>query len=147
MTTAARQETLRLLEDEVKAKVRAGAKIPTGSEHAWRNIPDLIRRLITAIPPNLSVQNQLILDLQEYSDMICVVAPTVIKAAYTRDIPLQTMRMHIIAMMENYKIPILETKYRDIELRWQRRLVEIFHSIRYDNETVAYPGVWIDDVV
>jgi len=145
MTTKARQETLILLEDEVKAKVRAGAKIPTESEHAWRNIPDLIRRLITAIP--LMAHGQLILDLQEYSDMICVVAPTVIKAAYTRDIPLQTMRMHIIAMMENYKIPILETKYRDIELRWQRRLVEIFHSIRYDNETVAYPGVWIDDVV
>jgi hypothetical protein len=138
MTTKTRQETLILLEDEVKAKVRAGAKIPTGSEHAWRNIPDLIRRLITAIPQR--AHGQLILDLQEYSDMICVVAPTVIKAAYTRDIPLQTMRMHIIAMMENYKIPILETKYRDIELRWQRRLVEIFHSVRYDNETVSMYG-------
>jgi hypothetical protein len=145
MTTKARQETLILLEDAVKAKVRAGAKIPTESEHAWRNIPDLIRRLITAIPPR--THGQLILDLQEYSDMICVVAPTVIKAAYTRDIPFQTMRMHIIAMMENYKIPILETKYRDIELHWQRRLVEIFHGVRYDDETIAYPSPCIDDLV
>jgi hypothetical protein len=141
MTTEARRETLSLLEEDVRAKVRAGANIPTGSEHAWRDIPDLIRRLVTAIPSNLRAHGQLILDLQQYSDMICAVAPTVIKAAYTRDMPLQTMRMHMIAIMETHKIPILQTNYWMIEVHWQRRLVEIFHGVRYDHETVAYPGI------
>lgn len=135
----AKEETLRILDENIKARVLAGAKIPTGSEHAWRNIPNLITRLITAIPPRL--HGQLILDLQEYSDLICSVAPFVIKAAYTRDLPLQTMRMHLIDIMTTHHVPILETKFWTIELHWHRHVVEIFHGIRYDDEIVDYPGI------
>jgi len=138
------EEVLCLLEENIKAKVIAGANIPTKLEHAWRDIPDLIRRLITAIPP--SVQANLILDLQKYSDMVCAVAPTVIKATYTRDIPLQTMRMHIMSIMKVYHVPIENTKCWTIELCWQRRVVEIFHNVRYDDENVNYPkSPTIDD--
>jgi hypothetical protein len=137
--TMAKEETLRLLDENIKAKVMAGAKIPTGSEDAWRDIPNLITRLLTAIPPNL--YDQLILDLQEYSNMICAVAPFVVKAAYTRDLPLQTMRMHLIDIMKTHRVPIVETKYWTIGVRWQRHVVEIFYNVRYDNKTVADPGI------
>uniref|UniRef100_A0A6C0LF80 Uncharacterized protein n=1 Tax=viral metagenome TaxID=1070528 RepID=A0A6C0LF80_9ZZZZ len=128
MTTVSREETLRLLDDVIK--VQEGAKIPTKPEHKWRDIPDLIRRLLTVIP---ATERDLIRDLQQYNT-ICTIAPFVIKAAYTRDTPLQIMRMHIITIMEQYDIPILNTRPWTIANLWQRYVVEIFHSLRYDNE-------------
>jgi len=122
------KETLLLLEENVKAKTNS---CPI-SEHSWRNIPDLIKRLISAIP---SVQQKLILDLQEYSDMVCTVAPTLVKAAYTYDIPLQIMRMHIMKIMKNYHVPIENTKFWTIELCWQRHVVEIFHHVIFELPT------------
>jgi len=132
MATDRREETMRLLEEAIKSKVLDGAKIPTEQQHQWRDIPDLIRRLLTAIPLE---QTTLIQDLQEYNNMISRSAPFVIKAAYTSDIPLQTMRLHIITIMEAHGVPIVNTQPWTIHLLWHRRVVEIFHSLRYDNET------------
>lgn len=141
------QETLRILNEEIKAKVEAGAKIPTMPQHKWRDIPDLIRRLITAIPPD---QESLLHQLQEYSNVTSCIAPFVVKAGYTRELPLQVMRMHIATIAEQYKIPIVNTRPWTIDILWHRRVVEIYHSIRYDAQTVKCPYVCsspcIDDV-
>lgn len=136
MTTDPREETLCLLEENIKAKVLEGAKIPTKPEHQWRDIPDLIRRLVTAIPLE---HTTLIRGLQEYSNMISRCAPFLIKAAYTRDMPLQIMRLHVITIMEAHHIPIVNTQPWTIDLLWHSRVVEIFHSLRYDNETTKCP--------
>lgn len=147
MSTNPREETLRLLEENIKTRVAGGAKIPTKPEHEWRNVPDLIRRLLTAIPPD---KVDLIRELQEYSNMICTVAPFVVKASYTRDLPLQTMRMHISSIMEAHNVPITNTRPWTIQTLWHRPVVEIFHSIRYDSKQMKCPYVCsspcIDDV-
>lgn len=141
------QETLCLLNEEIKAKVEAGAKIPTMPQHKWRDIPDLIRRLITAIPPD---QESLLHQLQEYSNVTSCIAPFVVKASYTRDLPLRVMRMHIATIAQQYKIPIVNTRPSTIDILWHRHVVEIYHSIRYDAQTMKCPyectSPCIDDV-
>ena len=141
------KETLQLLEENIKQKVLEGAKIPTKDEHMWRDIPDLIRRMITVISVK---QVGLISDLQQYSDMISNF-PYLVKASYTRDIPFQTMRMHLITIIEEHDIPIVNTHPREIDTLWHRHLVEIFHNLRYDSKTVACPYIHtnpcIDDLV
>ena len=136
MSTNPREETLRLLEENIKTRVAAGAKIPTKPEHEWRNIPDLIRRLLTAIPPD---KVDLIRELQEYSNMICTVAPFVVKAGYTRDLPLQTMRLHISSIMEVHNVPITNSRPWTIQTLWHRPVVEIFHNQRYDSKQMKCP--------
>jgi hypothetical protein len=138
MSTNSRKETLRLLDENIRESVSAGAKIPTKLEHEWRNVPDLIRRLLTAIPPD---KVDLIRELQEYSNMICTLAPFVVKAGYTRDMPLQTMRMHIMSIMESYHVPITNTRPWTIQTLWHRPVVEIFHSLRYDSTQINSPYV------
>jgi hypothetical protein len=137
MTTNPMEETLQLLEENIKQKVRAGAKIPTKNEHMWRDVSDLIRRMITAIPVK---QMGLHTDLQRYSDMISKF-PYVLKASYTRDVPFQTMRMHLIKIIEDHDIPIVNTPPAEIDTLWHRNLVEIFHNIRYDSKTVDCPYI------
>uniref|UniRef100_A0A6C0BAX6 Uncharacterized protein n=1 Tax=viral metagenome TaxID=1070528 RepID=A0A6C0BAX6_9ZZZZ len=131
MNIDSREETLRLLENVIKTKVQEGANIPTKPEHKWRDIPDLIRRLLTVIP---ATERALIRDLQQYNNTLARCAQFVIKAAYTHDTPLQIMRMHIITIMEQYDISISNTRPWTIAILWQRYVVEIFHSLRYDNE-------------
>jgi hypothetical protein len=138
MSTNSREETLRLLDENIRERISAGAKIPTKPEHEWRNVPDLIRRLLTAIPPD---KVDLIRELQEYNNMICTLAPFVVKAGYTRDMPLQTMRMHIMSIMENYHVPIINTRPWTIQTLWHRPVVEIFHSLRYDSTQINSPYV------
>jgi hypothetical protein len=141
------EETLRLLNEEIKAKVEAGAKIPTMPQHKWRDIPDLIRRLMTAIPPD---QKSLLHELQEYSNMASCIGPFVVKAGYTRDLPLQVMRQHIATITQQYGIPILNTRPWTIHILWHRHVVEIYHSLRYDAQDVKCPyectSPSIDDV-
>jgi hypothetical protein len=141
------QETLRLLNEEIKTKVEAGAKILTMSQHKWRDIPDLIRRLMTAIP---SDQESLLHQLHEYSNMASCIGPFVVKAGYTRDLPLQVMRQHIATIAKQYGIPIHNTRPWTIHILWHRHVVEIYHSIRYDANTKSCPYVCsspcIDDV-
>lgn len=142
-----REETLQLLEENIKQRVLAGAKIPTKNEHMWRDIPDLIRRMITVISVK---QVGLYVSLQRYSAMISKY-PYVLQASYTRDIPFQTMRMHLIKIIEEHDIPIVNTHPREIDTLWHRHLYEIFHNIRYDSKTVACPyestSPCIDDLV
>jgi hypothetical protein len=137
MTTShnARKETLCLLEENIKKKVLAGAKIPTKSQHKWRDVPDLIRRIITIIPTK---QVELIRELQQYSEMIRADAPFVVKASYTRDMPFQTMRMHIGSIINQYNIPIY-TKPYTINILWHRHVVEVYHNIRHDSQTLECP--------
>ncbi len=141
------KETLQLLEENIKQRVLAGAKIPTKNEHKWRDIPDLIRRMLTAIPVK---QIGLHTDLQQYSDMISKF-PYVLKASYTRDIPFQTMRVHLITIIKSHNIPILNTRPREIDTLWHRTFVEIFHNLRYDLNIVDTPYIQtnpcIDDTV
>jgi hypothetical protein len=128
-----REETLQLLEENIKQRVLAGDKIPCKNEDKWRDIPDLIRRMLTAIPVK---QIGLHTDLQRYSVMISKYL-YILKASYTRDIPFHTMRMHLITIIESHNIPILNTRSREIDTLWHRTLVEIFHNLRYDSNTVA----------
>jgi len=127
-----REETLQLLEENIKHRVLAGDKIPCKNEHKWRDIPELIRRMLTAIQVK---QMGLYTDLQRYSDMISKY-PYVLKASYTRDIPFQTMRVHLITIIKSHNIPILNTRPREIDTLWHRTLVEIFHNLRYDSNTM-----------
>jgi hypothetical protein len=127
-----REETLQGVEENIKQRVLAGDKILCKNEHKWRDIPDLIRRMLTAIPVK---QIGLHTDLQRYSVMISKF-PYVLKASYTRDIPFQTMRMHLIKIIEDHHIPILNTRPREIDTLWHRTLVEIFHNLRYDSNTM-----------
>jgi len=138
MSTNSREETLRLLDENIRERVSACAKIPTNPEDEWRSVPDLIRRLLTAIPPDKA---DLIRELQEYNNMICTVAPFVVKAGYTRDMPLQTMRQHIISIMEGYHVPITNTRPWTIQTLWHRPVVEIFHSLRYVSTQINSPFV------
>jgi hypothetical protein len=139
-----REETLQLLEENIKQRVLAGDKIPCKNEHKWRDIPELIRRMLTVIQVK---QIGLYTDLQRYSDMISKY-PYVLKASYTRDIPFHTMRMHLITIIEDHNIPILNTRPREIDTLWHRTLVEIFHNIRYDSKTVDIrTSPCIDDLV
>lgn len=138
MSVTKYSETLCLLNEAIKAKVEAGSNIPTKPEHKWRDITELIIRLITVIPPD---QTDLINDLHEYSDMASSVAPFVVKAAYTRDIPMQAMRQHIAAIAQRYDIPILNTKTWTIHILWQRCFVEIYHNVRYDAKALRCPYV------
>jgi len=131
------EETLQLLEENIKQRVLEGAKIPCKNEHMWRDVPDLIRRMLSVIPVK---QIGLYVALQQYSDMISKF-PYVLKASYTRDVPLHTMRMHLIKIIEDHDIPIVNTRLREIDTLWHRTLVEIFHNIRYDSKTVDSPYI------
>jgi hypothetical protein len=138
MSVTKYSETIRLLNDEIKAKVEAGSNIPTKPEHKWRDITELTIRLITVIPPE---QTDLINDLQEYSKMICSIGPFVVKAGYTRDLPLQVMRKHIATIAEQYSIPIDNTKTWTIRILWHTHFVEIYHNVRYDAKALRCPYV------
>jgi len=138
MSVTKYSETICLLNEEIKAKVEAGSNIPTKPQHKWRDITELIIRLITVIPAD---KRDLINDLQEYSKMICSIGPFVVKASYTRDLPLQVMRKHIAAIAEQYSIPILNVRTWTIDILWHRYFVEIYHNVRYDSNTMDYPYV------
>uniref|UniRef100_A0A6C0B1P1 Uncharacterized protein n=1 Tax=viral metagenome TaxID=1070528 RepID=A0A6C0B1P1_9ZZZZ len=138
MTTKhnARKETLCLLEENIKSKVLSGVKIPTKPQHKWRDVLDLIRRIITVIPAK---QVELIRNLQQYSEMIRTDAPFVVKASYTRDMPFQTMRVHIGTIMEDHNVPIYNTRPYTINVCWQRHVIEVYHNIRYDSKMLSFP--------
>jgi hypothetical protein len=135
MISDPREETLQLLNDNIKSRVIAETNISTKPEHKWRDVPDHIRRLLTAIP---SEEPELIRELQHYCEMISTVAPFVVKAAYTHDLPLQTMRQHLGTILEKYSIPWQNTKCWTIDNPWHRQVVEIFHNLRYNAQTVEW---------
>lgn len=120
-----REEVLRLLEQNYhKRKIELLLDKPIEGEK-WRDIPYLINRLLTVVPRE---QDSLINDLRDYSQLVCTVAPLMRKVAYTNQEALQIMRMHIIAITQAYRVPILNTRTSTIDISWQRDLVKLFHN-------------------
>jgi len=120
-----KEEVLRLLEEKYQTRtIEPLLEKPIKGEE-WRDIPYLIDRLLTVVPREYI---NLIKDLQDYSQLVCTVAPLMRKVAYTNQEALQIMRMHIIAIAEAHCIPILNTRPWAIDIHWQRHLVQLFHN-------------------
>lgn len=120
-----REEVLRLLEQNYhKRTIELLLDKPMEGEK-WRDIPYLINRLLTVVPRE---QDSLINDLRDYRQLVSTVAPLMRKVAYTNQEALQIMRMHIIAITQAYRVPILNTRTSTIDIPWQRDLVKLFHN-------------------